>query len=187
VNAENGDTFLQPVNATFWKTSLWSQGSVAKQSGQPGKTVSLQIASRGGRIQDILLLFARSPRAPMSGLVSFQASVSIPSERQPFLEKVRLDGDFGINAGGFTKGDTQKSVNRLSKGALGEQSHPENEAAEDASENVLSDLKGHVILKNGTARFSGLSFSVPGALAQLSTWFRSKSLAPTITPLSAWI
>ena len=32
---------------------------------------------------------------------------------------------------------------------------------------VLSDLKGHVELQDGTARFSNLSFSVPGALAQM--------------------
>jgi hypothetical protein len=32
---------------------------------------------------------------------------------------------------------------------------------------VLSNLKGHVLLKGGTARFSNLSFSVPGAVAQL--------------------
>ena len=31
---------------------------------------------------------------------------------------------------------------------------------------MLSDLKGHVLLKGGTARFSNLSFSVPGALAR---------------------
>ena len=43
---------------------------------------------------------------------------------------------------------------------------PKNEEGEDNTENVLSYLKGHVILKNGIARFSGLSFSVPGALAQ---------------------
>jgi hypothetical protein len=32
---------------------------------------------------------------------------------------------------------------------------------------VLSDLKGHVLLRDGTARLSNLSFSVPGALAQM--------------------
>jgi hypothetical protein len=32
---------------------------------------------------------------------------------------------------------------------------------------VLSDLKGHVLLRNGVATFSNLSFSVPGALGQM--------------------
>jgi hypothetical protein len=32
---------------------------------------------------------------------------------------------------------------------------------------VLSDLKGHAVVKNGTARLSSLSFRVPGAMAQM--------------------
>ena len=32
---------------------------------------------------------------------------------------------------------------------------------------MLSDLKGHVLLKDGVARFSDLSFSVPGASARM--------------------
>jgi hypothetical protein len=74
VNGENGDTFLEKVAATFWRTSVWWHGSVAGKTGQPGKTASVELATNNGRIQDILLLFARSPRAPMSGITSFRQS-----------------------------------------------------------------------------------------------------------------
>jgi hypothetical protein len=167
VNGENGDTFLRNVAATFGKTRVWSQGSVAGGTGQPGKTASVELAAKDGRIQDMLLLFARSDRAPMSGVVSFHARVSIPPGKRPFLEKVELQGDFGIDAGSFTKSDTQEGVNRLSQGALGEEDRPETEKNEDDPETVLSDLKGHVWLRDGTARLSNLSFSIPGALAQM--------------------
>jgi hypothetical protein len=167
VNAENGDTFLEKVAATFWKTTVWSEGSVAGKPGQSGKTASVELAARDGRIQDILLLFAQSQRAPMSGIVSFQARVSLPPGKRPFLEKVELQGDFGIDAGSFTKSDTQEGVNHLSQGALGGEDHHKTEKNEEDSETVLSDLKGHVLLRNGTARFSNLSFSVPGALARM--------------------
>jgi AsmA-like protein len=171
VNGENGDTFLQRVAATFWKTTVWSEGSVAGGSGEPGKTASVELAAKDGRIQDVLLLFAQSERAPMSGTVSFHAKVSIPPGKRPFLEKVELQGDFGIDAGSFTKFDTQQGVNRLSEGALGEEDRHKAEKDEDkdkdGSDTVLSDLKGHVRLRDGTARFSDLSFSVPGALAQM--------------------
>jgi hypothetical protein len=93
VNGENGDTFLEKVAATFLKTTVWSEGSVAGTSGQPGKTASVELAANDGRIQDILLLFTRSPRAPMSGTVSFHANVAIPPGKRPFLEKVVLQGD----------------------------------------------------------------------------------------------
>jgi hypothetical protein len=167
VNSENGDTFLEKVTATFWKTTVWSDGSVAGKPGQSGKTASFELAARDGRIQDILLLFAQSQRAPMSGIVSFHAKVSLPPGKRPFLEKVELQGDFGIDAGSFTKSDTQEGVNHLSQGAIGGEDHHKTEKNEVDSETVLSDLKGHVLLRNGTARFSNLSFSVPGALAQM--------------------
>jgi hypothetical protein len=167
VNGENGDTFLQKVAATFWKTTVWSEGSVAGTASQPGKTASIELAAKDGRIQDILLLFVRSERAPMSGMVSFRAKVAIPPGRRPFLEKVQLQGDFGIDAGSFTKSDTQEGVNRLSEGAQGENDHHKADKDEDDPANRLSDLKGHVLLRDGTARLSNLSFSVPGALAQM--------------------
>ena len=140
---------------------------MAGKPGQSGKTASVELAAKDGRIQDILLLFARSERAPMSGVVSFHAKASMPPGRRPFLEKVELQGDFGIDAGRFTKSDTQEGVNHLSEGALGEEDHHKTEKDKDDPETVLSDLKGHVLLKDGTARFSNLSFSVPGALAQM--------------------
>jgi hypothetical protein len=74
------------------------------------------MASKDGRIQDFLRLVTKSPQAPMSGSVSFNAKVSLPTEKRPFLEKVELQGDFGVDAGSFTKSDTQPGVNSLSRG-----------------------------------------------------------------------
>jgi hypothetical protein len=165
VNGENGDTFLQRVVANFWKTTVWSEGGVAGTPGQPGKTTTVELASKEGEIQDLLLLFSRSERAPMSGTVSFHAKVSIPPGKRPFLEKVELQGDFGIDAGSFTKFETQEGVNHLSQGARSDENAHKTEPSDP--ETVLSNLKGHVLLKGGTARFSNLSFSVPGAVAQM--------------------
>ncbi len=187
VNGENGDLLLQKVSATFLKTAVWADGSVAGAGEQPGKTASIEIAARDARIQDVLLLFARSQRAPMSGILNFHAKLAIPPAGKSFLQKVELQGDFGIDAGAFTKSDTQQGVNRLSHGAVSDENPHKNDrddkdrdrnknkddknkdtdADKDDPETVLSDLKGHVLLKNGTARFSNLSFSVPGALARM--------------------
>ena len=167
VNGENGDTLLQQVSSTFWKTTVLSHGSVAGKVGQPGKTASVELAAKNGRIQDILLLFARSPQAPMSGITSFHAKVLIPPGKRPFLEKIELQGDFGIDAGTFTNSTTQEGVNHLSEGALRDEDHRKTEKNEEDPETVLSDLRGHVLLKDGTAQFSNLSFTVPGASAQM--------------------
>jgi hypothetical protein len=166
VNAENGDVSLQNVNADFRQTAIWVRGQVAGKEGQDGKTTLLTAASKEGRIQDLLLLFTTSPRAPMSGVVSFHADVSIPPGEKVFLKKVELQGDFGVDAGSFTKTDTQQGLNSLSRGARGEK-NPKPEKDDTDPQNVLSNLKGHVLLNNGIATFSRLSFGVPGALAQM--------------------
>ena len=165
VNGENGDTFLQRVVATFWKTTVSSEANVAGVAGQLGKTASVELTAKDGRIQDLLLLFIRSQRAPLSGTVSFHARVSIPPGKRPFFEKVQLHGDFGIDAASFTKPETQQGVNHLSEGASGDKTP--NKTEKETQQNELSDLKGHVVLKDGTAKFSNLSFSVPGAWAQM--------------------
>ena len=167
VNGDNGDTFLKQVTANFGKTTLWTNGSVAGESGRAGKTASLELGSTNGRIQDILLLFTESPRAPMSGVVSFKAKVSVPPGPRPFLEKLEMQGDFGIDNGTFTKPDTQEGVNNLSKGAQGKEGHSKSDNDEGDPATVLSDLKGHAVVKDGTARFSNLSFRVPGAVAEM--------------------
>jgi len=165
VNAENGDVFLQSVNGSFGRTTIWTKGRVAGEAGQAGKTALLTMGSNDGRIQDLLLLFTKAPQAPMSGMVSFNARVSLPPGQKPFLAKVELQGDFGIDAGSFTKSDTQEGVNSLSQGALGDKNHKTDDDSDPR--NALSDLKGHVSLRNGIATFSNLSFGVPGALAQM--------------------
>jgi hypothetical protein len=72
---------------------------------------------------------------------------------------VELQGDFGIDSASFTNLKTQQTVDQLSERAEGEKS--------EDPERVLSNLKGHVVLKDSIANFSNLSFAVPGAVAQM--------------------
>ena len=159
VDATHGDTFLERVDAHFGRTQAIVQGSVAGAQGSKGKAALLDLSSPRGRIEDILGMFVKEPRAPMSGPVSLRAKAEIPPGNEPFLEKVKLQGRFGIDQGTFSKPETQQDVNKLSAGARGED--------KDDPETVLSDLKGQVKLEGGVARFSDLSFGVPGAQAHL--------------------
>jgi hypothetical protein len=167
VNGENGDTFFQPVIANFRKTTVWSEGGVAGKPTQRGKNTSVDLVAKDGRIEDLLLMFSRSSHAPMSGIISFHAKASIPPDKRPFLEKVELQGDFGIDAGSFTKFETQQGVNHISEGARADENGHKPEDEQYDAGTVLSNLKGHVLLRNGSATFSNLSFSVPGALAEM--------------------
>jgi hypothetical protein len=159
VDAIHGDTFLQQVDARFARTDLAVEGSVAGSTGRKGKTALLDLTTRRGRIEDILSLFVKERRAPMSGAVALKAKVEIPPGKERFLRKVKLQGTFGIDDGSFSKPKTQTNVNELSAGARGEK-------MEDA-ETVLTNLQGRVVLEGGIAKFSDLSFGIPGADASM--------------------
>jgi hypothetical protein len=156
VNATNGDVLLKGVNARLDHTTLVAEGSVAGQEGRKGKTTSLEIVVRNGHIQDLMLLFVSQKRSPLNGDISFHAETQIPPGQKPFFSKVRLRGDFGIDAAHFTNPQTQQSMNKLSKSAQG---HPDDN---DATR-VLSGLKGHLDVHDGVANFTNLFFQVPGA------------------------
>lgn len=159
VDAMHGDTFLKRVDARLGRSVLAVEGSIARTPDHKGKLTKLQFSSRNGRIEDLLGLFVKAPRAPMSGPLSFLARVEIPPGNQPFLARVKLDSQFGINAGNFTNSSTQTDVDKLSAGARG--------ASKENPETVLTDLKGTVSLADGMSRFDDLSFRVPGAHARL--------------------
>lgn len=163
VDAIHGDTFLKQVDAHFGRTDVTTAGSIARVQGRKSKTALLELTSRRGRIEDILRLFVSEPRAPMSGPITLKAKVEIPPGDERFLEKIKLDGAFGIDDGTFSKAETQKNVNELSAGARGDK-------MEDA-ETVLTDLKGQVVLTGGIAKFSDLSFYIPGAKARMHGTF----------------
>jgi hypothetical protein len=159
VDGMRGDTYLQRVDAQFKRTRLVGSGSIAGIPGEKGKTALLQISTQHGRIEDMLGLFASDPRAPMSGPTSIRAKVEIPTSDEPFLKKVKIDGNFGVDDGTFTKPAIQTDVNQLSAGARGDK--------KDEAADVVSDLKGHAVVAGGTATFSDLSFGIPGAAAKM--------------------
>ena len=158
VNGENGDTFLKSVEAHFGHTTLMAQGSIAKTESGKGKFTKIQFSADHGRIEDVLGLFT-SDRAPMSGEIALRATTHLPPGNQPFLRKIQLQGSFDIAQGTFSKPKTQRGVDELSAGARGQN--------KDEPGAVVSGLKGQVKLVEAVAHFSELSFSIPGAHAEM--------------------
>lgn len=159
VDGTKGDTFLNRVEARFNRTVVVAQGAIAGSKGSKGKQANIHLIEREGRIEDLLELFVTAPRPPMSGAVSLDAHALLPSGEASFLDKIRLSGNFGVDSGNFTQPDTQLDVDKLSAGARGQN--------KEDPEDVLSNLKGSVDMVHAVAMFSSLSFSVPGADAQM--------------------
>jgi hypothetical protein len=163
VDATNGDTHLHNVQSRFERTTVLSSGDVTGQPGQQGKTVALEMTVKDGRIDDLLRLIAEENKPSMTGSVSLHARIKVPPGPPGFLRKLDLEGDFGVARERFTNAAVEVPINRLTQSARGENKKQE---AEDP-ETVLSNLKGHVSVKNGMATLSNVSFSAPGTLAQI--------------------
>lgn len=158
VNAMKGDTFLQHVEAHFGNTDLVAQGSIAHSPAGKSRITELRLTANHGRIEDVLGLFVDG-RSPMSGDAALETEVIIPPEDAEFQKKVLLDGYFQIGRGTFPKSDTQEEVDKLSAGARGK--------SKESPPVVLTDLSGQVKLEQGMAHFSKLSFTIPGAKADM--------------------
>jgi hypothetical protein len=160
VDATHGDTFLNRVDAHFRKTHVLASGSVSGSANGKGKIALIDLSANNGRIEDMIGLFVEKTPPPMSGAVTLRAKAELPSGKQPFLEKLKLTGRFGIDRGEFSRTSTQEGVNKLSAGARGEK-------GDSDPETVLTDLSGRVTLNGGVANLADLSFGVPGAAARM--------------------
>jgi len=176
VNALNGDVRLEHLETMIVKTKLLARGRIEETPGPARKTTSLDLNVSSGRIQDVLRLFIKEPRSPIAGTISFRAHVTIPPEGRPFEQEVVLVGDFGIDDSSFTKPETQEKVNDLSERAQGKKVDDKKKGGENPTDDedsvpVISDLRGHVVLKNGVATLTDVSFIVPGATAYMHGTF----------------
>ena len=181
VDGLNGDVALQQVTAHFGKTTIVSRGTVASTTDGQGKTVSLDMSSSRARIEDLLRLVGTTTPPPMTGAILFDAKTTLPPGPRPFLDKVKLQGDFGISGGQYTNPATQKDVDVASARARGEADKVEDEDDKRGTDSydpgrVVSNVKGHVVLQNSVAHLNDLSFDVPGASAVLSGTFALKTL-----------
>lgn len=163
VDGTKGDTFLNKVTAHFDSTTVEFKGSVTGQEGTAGKFASLDMSEQSGRIQDLLDLFISAKVPPMTGNVTFRGHVDLPPGKQPFVERIKLNGDFGVGAGEFTNKETEADVTRLSNSAEKKKENPN----EGIATTVLSDLKGQAVMAGGVAKLSNLSFTIPGAKTSL--------------------
>jgi hypothetical protein len=163
VDGTNGDTYLTRVESHFGRTTVISQGDVKGHPGQHGKTVMLTMSVSQGRIEDLLRLFAGSAKPAETGDVRLRTKVELPTGPQPFLRRLRLDGELGIGSGRFTDPKVQEPVNRLAESARGESKDQE----EVNAATVLSNLKGHFSADGGIAELSQISFTEPGTLAEI--------------------
>ena len=167
VDLRNGNVFLPQFQARLGKTNLAAHATIA---GTPKKTVTLIVTEGKGDIQDLMMMFSSAPRPSITGPIVFHTQIVLPPEDRIFKERLQLAAEFIIDPARFSDAHTQMSIDQLSERAEGKKDKGKDfdkDDDESGYERVLTNLKGDVRLRNGTAAFSLISFSVPGAQARM--------------------
>jgi AsmA-like C-terminal region len=160
VNGTDGDTYLHPVRATLLHSLIIANGSVVRSKDEPGHYISLDVTSDKARLEDILRLATKADKPFMTGILHLKTKLLLPPGQAKVLDKMKLDGDFGVTNGHWANAEVREQLESLSRHGEG---HP---ADEDVGSSV-SDLRGHFRLDQSVISFKDLTFSVPGAAVDL--------------------
>ena len=167
VDGTNGDTRLDPVNATLGRTHITARGQVvrafAKGDSNPrhsiGHDIDLNIEVKGGRIEDFLHLASHEPTPLLTGDVNLRSSLHIPPGKQPVHERMGLKGNFVLDHAEFSSTKVQERIGELSLRGQGRSRDAKSPDHETVQANMQSDFR----LESGVITLPNLGFSVPGA------------------------
>ena len=158
VNATNGDVILQATTTRFKQTAVESAGTITGDPKHHGKTVKLNMTVAAGRVEDLMDVVTQAKVAAMQGAVQAHAAVTLPFDSRPFLERIGLQGEFHIGSATFRSLQLQGSLNKLEESSKGENGE---------AQTAFSNMHGHVVMANGVATFSDLSFQIEGSQANM--------------------
>lgn len=161
VDGSDGDTYLREVSASFLETSILARGAVIGFAGVQGRQVEVEVTIDQGRIEDLLRLAVQSERPILLGAARLKAKLVIPPEKKKVIDKLQLRGEFTLSRATFTDASVQSKLVGLSRRGQGMNNDEE-------IGDVLSNLRGRFVVENAGARFSSLTFSVPGAAVVLA-------------------
>lgn len=168
VDGSNGNTILKRVDATFLNTALVASGAVTDVEGVPGRAIKVDVTMEDGRVEDLLTLVVKSAKPILTGAVQLHASMLLPPGKGSVVDKLDLNGEFGLTRAKFTDTTVQSKVVGLSRRSQGK-------ANNEPMGEVVSGLEGRFVLDNGVVRFSRLVFGVPGASVELSGTYGLRS------------
>ena len=171
VDGTNGDTWLQPVEATLGHSHFTAQGKIvriadtAEGGGPPvskGHDIALVVNVDRGRIEDFLRL-ANHSSPVLNGAVTTKATLHIPPGPEHVVKRLQLKGSFNLENAVFTSAKVQDRVRDLSMHGLG---RPK-DAKETDPQTVDSTMSGDFQMAGGVITLPVLKYSVPGADIQL--------------------
>lgn len=175
VDATNGDTHLDPVNATLGHSPIVARGQVARAIVGTGSSmhsighdIDLNIEVKDGRIEDFLHLASHDPTPLLTGKVTVRSTLHIPPGKEPVHERMALKGQFSLEQAQFSSDKVQQRIAELS---LRGQGRP-HDANKPDNEDVQSAMQSDFQMADGVITLPNLVFTVPGADIDLNGTYK---------------
>ncbi|HET8638549.1 MAG TPA: hypothetical protein VFL96_17005 [Acidobacteriaceae bacterium] len=167
VDGTNGDTRLDPVNATLLHSRIIARGDVLSVPHQ-GHHITLDVTIPSGRLEDMLALAVKTEPPVMTGGITLHTKFDLPPGPDSVTQKLRLKGGFHISGARFTDPKTQDKIDGLSLRGQGEPEKAKQDSEHTINANIASDLRGNFVLSDSRLAINGLHFIVPGANISLN-------------------
>jgi hypothetical protein len=174
VDGTNGDTWLQPVDATLANSHFTAQGQIVRvlapesagtgQQQSLGHDIALKINVGNARIEDFLRLASHGEAPLLTGAVTVKAALHVPPGTAPVQERLQLKGSFVLDQAQFSSAKIQGDIEQLSLRGLG---RPSDVKRTDPA-SVDSRMEGDFEMSGGFVKLPALTYSVPGAIIQLN-------------------
>jgi hypothetical protein len=168
VDGTNGDTRLQPVDATLGQSHFTAEGQVVRVPAETmkngsirpdGHDISLKVNIKQGRIEDFLKLASKSGTPLLTGDLKSNSKVEIQPGTEPVDQRLRLDGSFALEDTEFTSTKIQDYVGQLSFRGQGRPKDAKIVGGKDVRSSIESDFK----MAGGVINLPDVRYTVPGA------------------------
>ena len=170
VDATDGDTWLDSVEATLGSSHFLAQGQIVRLTAGPsgklhdaGHDIVLTVTVDRARIEDFLKLASNSPTPMLTGDVTAKTTLHIPPATAPVQQRLKLDGDFRLQQAQFASVKIQDRIRELS---LRGQGHP-GEMKTAGGAPIESEMDGKFTMAAGVITLPQLNYTVPGAHIEL--------------------
>jgi hypothetical protein len=185
VDGTNGDTWLEPVDATLGHSHFTAAGQIVRVRGEVvggaqqyiGHDIALVVNVDKARIEDFMHLVSNSNKVLLTGDVTVKTKLHIPPGKVPLHERLTLDGRFSLENALFT---SEKIQGRIAELSLRGQGRPGDLKTTDPA-SIRSQMQSSFKLEHGAITLPALEYTVPGAKIELNGTYKLEGGAVDFT------
>lgn len=172
VDGTDGDTWLEPVDATIGHSHVIASGQIVRVLAPPsdgpphsiGHDIALNVDVDRGRIEDFVRLASHDTASLITGNVVVKATLHIPPGPLAVKKRMAMNGRFALNQARFTSPKIQDRIEELSLRGQGKPS----DVKTTSPNSIDSDMQGDFRMASGVITLPNLTFIVPGVNVEMN-------------------